>query len=91
MAARMDEAFLPLHELLPLLLPELPELVDDEAGVRMHAVGVDLETPVELDIVVDERGGVSVGGVPPLYPLETTWRPVFHQIRLVTLRAEVER
>lgn len=82
----LDEAFLPLHELVPLLLPDLPDLVDEEAGVRSSVVGCDVTTPVELDVVVDEHGQVTLGGTPPLYHFATSTLPVFHSVRLVAVR-----
>ena len=85
-ARALDEAFLPLHELVPLLLPDLPDLVDEEAGVRSSVVGCDVTTPIELDVVVDEQGEVRLGGTPPLYHLETSVLPVFHAVRLVAVR-----
>lgn len=82
----MDEAFLPLDELLAGLLPALPDLVDPAAGVRSRVTGLDLETPVELDIRVDAGGAVRLGGTPPIYHLETSTLPVFHTIRLIAAR-----
>jgi hypothetical protein len=84
----MDEAFLPLSELLPGLLPSLADLYDAEAGVRSRITGLDIETPVELDIVVDANGVVRLGGTPPIYHVETSTLPVFHAIRLVAVRGE---
>jgi hypothetical protein len=87
----IDEAFLPLSELLPLLLPDLSELRDDTMGVLSTVTGVDLETPVELDIVVDPSGRVAIGGTPPIYHLETSSLPVFHQVRFTAVRDEATR
>lgn len=84
----VDEAFLPISELLPLLLPDIPDLVDEEAGVRSRIVACDVDTPVELDIQVAAGGRVHLGGVPPLYHEETTWLPVFHRVRLTAVREE---
>ncbi|SEA04237.1 MULTISPECIES: hypothetical protein [unclassified Mycobacterium] len=86
----MDEAFLPLSELLPGLLPALPDLYDPDAGVRTRVTGLDVETPVELDIVVDAYGVVRLGGTPPIYHIATSTLPVFHAIRLVAVRGEEE-
>lgn len=86
----MDESFLPLSELLPGLLPALPDLYDPEAGVRSRVTGLDVETPVELDIAVDAEGFVRLGGTPPIYHVETSTLPVFHTIRLVAVRDEQE-
>lgn len=90
MIRRIDEAYVPLNDLLPLLLPDLPDLVDETAGVRSHVTGLEVETPVELDIVVDDTGHVTLGGAPPLYHVQTTWLPVFHQIRFTAVRGEVD-
>ena len=84
----MDEAFLPLSELLPGLLPSLPDLYDADAGVRSRVTGLDIETPVELDIGVDANGAVRIGGTPPIYHLETSTLPAFHAIRFVAVRGE---
>ena len=82
----LDEAFLPLSELVPALLPRLPDLVDHESGVRSRIVGYEVSTPVELDIVVDAQGGVVIGSTPPIYHLATSDLPIFHQVRLVATR-----
>ena len=89
--SRVDEAFLPLAELLPQLLPVLPDLYDANAGVRSRITGLDVQTPVELDIVVDAGGGVRLGGTPPIYHVQTSTLPVFHTIRLVAVRDMEER
>jgi hypothetical protein len=86
--SRVDEAFLPLAELLPGLLPSLPDLYNADAGMRSRVTGVDLETPVELDVVVSDNGSVRVGATPPIYHLETSTLPVFHAIRIVAVRGE---
>lgn len=83
----MDEAFLPLNELLPGLLPNLPDLVDEDAGVVSRITGYDVTTPVELAIDVDATG-VHIGGTPPIYHLATSSLPVFHNIRVVAVRQD---
>lgn len=84
----VDEAFLPLAELVALLLPDLPDLVDDAAGVRSSVVACEVTTPVELDIVVGAAGEVRIGGTPPLYHLATSTLPVFHRVRVVAVRGD---
>jgi hypothetical protein len=86
----VDEAFVPLAELLPQLLPLVPDLYDADAGVRSRVTGLDVETPVELDIVVDADGRVRLGGTPPIYHVETSTLPVFHAIRMVAVRDREE-
>lgn len=84
----VDEAFLPLHELVPELIPQLPDLVDEDAGVRTRITGYDVTTPVELDIVVRPDGTVDLGGAPPLYHLATSTLPVLHSVRILAIREE---
>lgn len=84
----MDEAFLPLATLLPELLPRVPDLHDEDAGVRSYVTGYDVTTPVELDIEVAADGTVRLGGAPPLYHLETSTLPVLHSVRIVAEREE---
>lgn len=83
----MDEAFVPLHELLPQLLPDVPDLVDEESGTRSRVTGYEVSTPVELDVTATPDG-VALGSVPPLYHLETSLLPVLHQLRVVAVREE---
>lgn len=82
----MDEAFLPLAELVPGLLPHLPLLVDEDAGVRAWVDALEVETPVELGIDVGPDGRVTLGGAPPLYHVETSELPVLHRVRLTAVR-----
>jgi hypothetical protein len=87
----VDEAFLPFAELVPGLLPDLPDIhaaVDDETGVRMRITGYDVTSPVELDVAVRPDGSVEIGGAPPLYHLATSTLPVLHGLRLVAVRED---
>lgn len=84
----LDEAFLPFAELVPALIPRLPDLMDEDAGVRSRVVGYEVSTPVELDIVVAADGRVVIGSTPPIYHVATSDLPVFHQVRLVATREE---
>jgi hypothetical protein len=77
----MDEAFLPLGEVLRNLLSFAGEVRDDDAGVRTHVTRCEIETPVELDVSWDADGRLRVGSVPPLYYVDTTFRPSFHRVR----------
>jgi len=86
----MDEAYLPLGELVPELLPEVPDLYDEEAGIGMLVTGYGVETPVELSIGVRPDGSIELGSTPPLYHVATSTLPVFHAIRMVAERTGVE-
>jgi hypothetical protein len=87
----VDEAFLPFAELLPAMLPNLPDLHaewDPGTGVRTRITGYDVTSPVELDIAVAADGTVQVGGAPPLYHLDTSTFPVLHGLRVVAVRED---
>ena len=82
----MDEAFVPLDRIIAGMLA-FPEFVDDDAGVRTYVHHCEIESPVELDIHVDERGVVQIGSAPPLYYVDTSFRPSFHR---VSFKADLE-
>lgn len=87
----VDESFLPLAELVPGLLPNLPDIYaafDEETGVRTQVTGYDVASPVELDIAVRPDGSVEIGGSPPLYHLATSTLPVLHGLRVVAVRED---
>ena len=87
----MDEAFVPLALLVPGLLPDLPDICaafDDQTGVRTQIIGLDVTSPIELDVGVRPDGSVEIGGAPPLYHLATSTPPVLHALRVVAVREE---
>jgi hypothetical protein len=77
----MDEAFLPFSEIIEKMSAIEGDLYNDEAGVHSYIYEFDVDTPVELSIVVNEEGKVQIGIVPPLYRVETSFRPSFHRIQ----------
>lgn len=77
----MDDAFLPLHRMIEQTVPLGREVRDQEAGVKSYIYACSIETPVELDVVRDENGTLSIGCAPPLYRVSTSVLPVFHSIR----------
>lgn len=88
MELSLDEAFLPFVELISELSDLEGRVADvfDDGQVSMEIEKAEMGLPVELDILVDDSGQVTLGGVPPLYHLETSFTPVFHQL---TLKLEV--
>jgi hypothetical protein len=77
----LDEALVPFHRHVQLLMPEgAPE------GLRLTELVISM--PVELDVLVEPGGGVSIGTSPPLYSVATGFRSVFHQVRLTIVEDE---
>ena len=77
----IDEAFMPFEEIVARMMSFKGEIVDDEAGVRSYICKCEIESPVELDVVRDEDGSLQIGSTPPLYYVDTSFRPAYHQIR----------
>ncbi len=86
----MDEAFLPLAQIIERMMAFRGEVVDDAAGVRSRITGIEIDSPVELDVTRDSAGRLIIGTTPPLYPLQTTVAPSFHRVRF-TARLNGER
>ena len=76
----MDEAFMSFSETLEKLLSIEGEIFDDGNGIHSYIYAFDVGTPVELDVVRDENGQLKLGTVPPLYRVQTTFRPSYHNI-----------
>jgi len=76
----MDEAFVPLHQLM-LGMTAGGGVRSQEHGVEMVIHRFSVESPIELDLSAHDDGSVAIGSVPPLYRVETTFRPSYHQIR----------
>lgn len=77
---KIDEAMLPLGELIELCCSQQDELTNEVCSMRF--TGVEVGFPLQLDLQVGENGQVVLGGSPPLYYTETSVLPVFHQLSL---------
>ena len=77
----MDEAFMPFRKVIERMLSFGGEIVDDEMGVHSYIYACEIESPVELDVVRDEKGALQIGSTPPLYYVDTSIRPSFHRLR----------
>jgi hypothetical protein len=82
----MDEAFIPLREMLRNLLDFGGEVADEAAGVRSSIYRCEIDTPIELDVSRDADGKLVIGSVPPLYRVATSLRPSYHRIRITAER-----
>jgi hypothetical protein len=78
----MDEAFLPFSEIVRRITAFRAELADEAAGVHSHVYAFDIEMPAEFDIGRDAAGQLRIGSTPPLYYVDTTFRPSYHRIRV---------
>lgn len=85
----IDEAFMPLETIVERLLSFNGEIIDDEAGVRSYIYRCEIESPVEFDVVRDEDGVLQIGSTPPLYYVDTSFRPAYHRLMIKAEISEV--
>ena len=78
----IDEAFMPFEQIVARMLAFNGEIVDEEAGVRSYIHRCEIESPVELDVFRDENGALKIGSTPPLYYVNTSFRPAYHRVRI---------
>jgi hypothetical protein len=84
----IDEAFIPFEQIIEQLLSFRDDMVDEESGMRLYISGCEIESPVELDVAWDENGVLQIGSTPPLYNVNTTFKPSFHKLRFVAQRTD---
>lgn len=78
----VDEAMLEMGDFVAQMSDIEGLLVSEEEAMVMQAEKVSLDIPIQLDLRVQEDGTVVIGTSPPLYYVETTIMPVFHQMQL---------
>lgn len=86
----MDESFLPFNQIIGKLLDIDGDIHDEENGIHSYIYSLDIGTPVELDVFRDENGNLQLGLVPPLYRVNTSYRPSYHNISLIAEKHHTE-
>ena len=76
----IDEAFLPFNKMVEEMIDVNAEFYTADKGIHSYVYWLEITTPVELDIIVDDNGKVTLGLIPPLYRVETSFRPSYHSI-----------
>jgi hypothetical protein len=84
----IDEAFMPFHQIIERMLAFGGEFIDEEQGVRSYIYEYEIESPIELDVVIDEKGLPQLGSTPPLYHVDTSIQPSFHRLRFIAQLSE---
>ena len=78
----IDEAFMPFTTIIERMLAFNGEIVDEDAGVRSYIYRCEIESPVEFDVVKVEDETLQIGSTPPLYYVDTSFRPSYHRLRI---------
>ena len=84
----IDEAFMPFSEIIKKMIPTETEYFDEEAGVHSYIYEASIESPMELDVQWDNNGQLQIGSVPPLYYVDTTFKPSYHRISFTAEKNE---
>ncbi len=84
----IDEAFMPFHQVIEQMVAFGGEFIDEEQGVRSYIYEYEIESPIELDVVIDEQGLPQLGSTPPLYDVNTSFQPSFHRLRFIAQLTE---
>jgi hypothetical protein len=77
----VDESMMSLSDMVEDMIEPFDTDKNLEEGLAVSLVGIHLDMPVQLQVAVGEDEKVSLGITPPLYKIETSFNPVFHQIR----------
>jgi hypothetical protein len=84
----MDDAFAPLSEMLGAMVPVPGEIVDRTIGVRSRIQLIEVESSIELDVSHVTDGVLRIGSAPPLYRVDTSYRPSYHTLRFSSVRED---
>jgi hypothetical protein len=86
----MDEAFMPFRDVIAKMLAFPIQLRDEEEGVTSTIYECEIESPVEMDVYRADDGSVVLGTTPPLYYVNTSFKPSFHHIRFKAIAEEID-
>ena len=75
-----DEAFIPFGAMIEQMLAIKGEITNPAAGVRSCVYEFGIESPIEISVARDENGALHIGAAPPLYRVNTSIRPSYHQL-----------
>lgn len=79
---KIDEAYARFSENLTAFGDLTGTFMDETGEQGVHATRIEVETPVEMDVCVQDDGSIFLGFAPPLYRIETSILPVFHTLHL---------
>jgi hypothetical protein len=86
----IDQRLLPIAEVI-YALSEIDGAVGEEGWGKMMVDEIEIDMPMELDIMTDDNGHIVLGGSPPTQTIETSFMPVFHRVKLgIKILSEAE-
>jgi hypothetical protein len=82
----MDESMMSVKEMVSFFFESFEEMTDEQEGVVMGVERITLDMPVQLEVVLNNDGSVNLGTTPPLYRIDTSFNPIFHQLKFTMER-----
>jgi hypothetical protein len=77
----VDESMMSLSDMVEDLVEPFEPEQDEHQFLSMSLQSIHLDMPVQLQVAISADGKVTLGITPPLYKIETSFEPVFHQIK----------
>ncbi len=62
--------------------------LDTDGMTKARLKKLQLDMPIELQVRVAEDGSVMLGSGPPTQQIETSFMPVFHQLRVIVTSSD---
>ncbi|GHE60944.1 hypothetical protein [Roseivirga thermotolerans] len=78
----IDEALAPVSGFFSDMIDIAGELRDEEQGLSLYLENMSISTPIEMDVIMTESGEMVLGSAPPTQTVETSFMPVFHQLKV---------
>lgn len=78
----IDEALVPLHQHIHMLLPKDFQHIEPETQTRMSIEQIEISMPIELDVIQEDNEALSLGSSPPTHYLETSFPAALHHLRI---------
>lgn len=79
----LDEALLPFHRFVEQLSDLDGWVGEKESPVQMRMEKAAMELPIQFEVETAHESGLALTASPPLYYLETSFMPVFHQLKII--------
>lgn len=79
----LDEALLPFHHFVEQLSDLDGWVGEKESPVQMRLEKAAMELPIQFEVETAHESVLALAASPPLYYLETSFMPVFHQLKIV--------
>ena len=78
----IDESLVPFSLIMELMTNIGERTSDEEFDNPVVVSEMTVSLPIEMEVHVDDEGGMTIGSAPPTQKIETTFMPVFQNVRV---------